>query len=183
MADIATRVDQVTRRQAWTLLQDVVRLSRYYKHLVVSMARRHRMLLLVQAIIAVSGGILLTLSDLVGEIVVTRQGLETLPWSIASFLVAAISVWILMHNFSDKLATARIIIEQCDAVAIKVRKLWLDIEAGTVDSTEARLRWLQLEEDLQRATSAATRMDIRTRTRINNKAEAEAVKIVNEEYA
>ena len=71
--------------------------------------------------------------------------------------------------------------ERCSKVEIDARKLWVDIDTWKISEAEASARWHEIETKLDAATALETHLG--TYKRINRRAEADAAKLVKEEYA
>ena len=71
---------------------------------------------------------------------------------VAQSLVAVISVLVLYHNPAWKVASVKSVRDQCSRIESKARRLWAQIESGTVSDETAAQLWYDLRTDLDDAT-------------------------------
>ncbi|MDE0447125.1 MAG: hypothetical protein OXH96_10670 [Spirochaetaceae bacterium] len=97
-----------------------------------------------------------------------------------NIIVVVFSVYSLVHDYSQHLATLRYISDECDTIKTRVRSLWADVENSRVNTEEAHRRWRELEREIDRVTSKdQAPLD----DKLSREAEEAAIEIVKEETA
>ena len=160
----------VTRRQVWMLLHEVIRLSHYYQYVIGRLRFWNRTAVMSQVGIATGGGVLFFV-----------QSVDSVVSVVAMFVVAFVSIMFLVLRYPERLSTAAQISARCSEIEVETRALWSDIESGLLSQDQASSRWHDIEIALDEATVLETH--IGTHKGINRKAEADAARLVKEEYA
>ena len=161
-----------TRRQLWNLLQEGVRLSRYYHTMVQRMSRRNHLLIMIQLVL---GAVSLCLA------VLSADYFTRIVASLLSAAVAFIALLLVISNYPEKLATIRMISQRCSEMVVDIRSLWNKTEAGLADPSAIPERRESIERELLHATTPATHVGIRTSNRINRKAVADVSESVRKD--
>ena len=133
-------VSTQNRAAAWKLLSDSEYLSRYWSDAHQRLLKRGRWWAGLQASLAVGAfGVLMPTSP---------------HWVIpvAQALLAVVSVLILIHNPAWKLASVKVVRDQCGRIESKARRLWTQIESWSISDETVAERWYDLRTDLDDAT-------------------------------
>lgn len=165
-------VSDVVRRQVWNQLQESVRHSRYFARLISNMNRYHRARLIVLALVSVSGGASFIVQDLPGYV-----------GAVAGFAIAVFSVWIILADHSQKLATVKYVSRRFQEIEVDVRDCWVLIEDGRIDNESAHRRWNDAERAINDAVEDWKASGMSINDRLNEKSEEESVRLVKEEFS
>lgn len=165
-------VSDVIRRRVWNQLQESVRHSRYFARLMSNMNRSHKVRLALLAVVSVSGG---------GSFVVAD--LPAYAGAATGFVIAVFSVWILLADHSQKLATVRYVSRLFNGIEVDVRDCWVLIEDGRIDNESAYRRWRDVERSINDAVEDWTASGMSINDRLNEKSEEESVRLVKDEFS
>ena len=165
-------VSDVVRRQVWNQLQESVRHSRYFARLISDMNRYHRARLLLLAVVSVSGGGSFVVPNLPGYVSVA-----------AGFAVAVFSVWIILADHSQRLATVKYVSRRFQEIEVDVRDCWVLIEDGRIDNESAHRRWNDAERGINDAVEDWKASGMSINNRLNERSEEESVRLVKEEFS
>ena len=165
-------VSDVVRRQVWNQLQESVRHSRYFVRLISDMSRYHRARLLLLAVVSVSGGGSFVVPNLPGYVSVA-----------AGFAVAVFSVWIILADHSQRLATVKYVSRRFQEIEVDVRDCWVLIEDGRIDNASAHRRWNDAERAINDAVEDWKASGMSINNRLNERSEEESVRLVTEEFS
>ncbi|MDE0026060.1 MAG: hypothetical protein OXP69_16725 [Spirochaetaceae bacterium] len=156
---LTTSVSVATREEVWDQLLDVCHYADYFNDLCDRMTRWYRWRTALQGLIA---------AGVVGSLLGFLPETAALVGSIA---VVAFSVYSLVRDYSQELATVRSITDKCAQLRTRVRALWSDIQNYTVGTAEAHARWVALEQEMDDLMREAPP----TRKRLSKRAEQRAV--------
>ena len=165
-------VSDVVRRQVWNQLQESVRHSRYFARLISDMNKYHRARLLLLAVVSVSGGGSFVVPNLPGYVSVA-----------AGFAVAVFSVWIILADHSQRLATVKYVSRRFQEIEVDVRDCWVLIEDGRIDNESAHRRWNDAERAINDAVEDWKASGMSINNRLNERSEEESVRLVKEEFS
>ena len=149
-----------------------VRHSRYFARLISDMNKYHRARLLLLAVVSVSGGGSFVVPNLPGYVSVA-----------AGFAVAVFSVWIILADHSQRLATVKYVSRRFQEIEVDVRDCWVLIEDGRIDNESAHRRWNDAERAINDAVEDWKASGMSINNRLNERSEEESVRLVKEEFS
>ena len=155
-----------TRNLVWQSLLDSVRLVHYYSHLWNKQARirRHLRIILFFAV----GGSFSVLIE------AAPAWLQVCAALVIGIVVAYDSV----VDHSRKVATLKIVSQECAKLEDEFRSLWAQTESGGLSESEILERNRKLEEKLRSATDKVEQLEIRIDSKLNKAAAERAYSIV-----
>lgn len=103
-------VQDATRIRVWSELHDAVRYSRYFNQKASDMAPTHRFVLILHAVLA-AGVLTVFIDDIPYSLVAV----------VSSLGIAALSMWLLLASYAEKLAAAHRICEYADNIEHQYR--------------------------------------------------------------
>lgn len=158
-------VSATIRHQVWHQLIDAWHYAQYFRDLSDKAAKRNRVRIAAHGLVAAG---------------VSASLLGFLPAWVAlpgNIIVVVFSVYSIVHDYSQELATVRAISDECDQVKTKVRSLWVDIQDDMIETEEAHRRWYELEQEMDRVTAPAPP----TKGKLSKAAEVAAIQNAQEE--
>ena len=129
-----------TRGRVWSEFHDAVRYSRYFNQKASDMASIHRVVLIAHAVLAAG-----VLTVLLGK---PSIGFIAVGCSLG---IAALSIWLLLSNYAEKLAAVHRICEYADEIAYQYRTLWDEMEIYTIDHEDVTSKLDEIEQIYLRA--------------------------------
>ena len=156
---ITTSVSVATREEVWHQLLDASHYADYFHNLCDRMTRWYRWRTALHGLIA---------AGVVGSLLGFLPEVAALVGSVA---VVAFSVYSLVRDYSQELATVRSIADKCAQLRTRVRVLWADIQNYSIGTADAHARWMALEQEMDDMMREAPP----TRKRLSRRAEHRAV--------
>jgi hypothetical protein len=160
-------VSATTRQQVWDQLIDAWHYERYFSDLYDGLAKWNRVRIVAHGLVAAGVS-----ASLLGFL----PAWAALPGNI---IVVVFSVYSIVHDYSQDLATVRSVSESCGQFKTKVRALWADVQNSAIETEEASRRWYELEQEVDRIMVKAPP----TKKKLSTAAEVAAVGIVEESYS
>ena len=165
-------VPDVTRMRVWSELHDAVRYSRYFNQKSSDMASTHRLVLIAHAVLA--AGVLTVLLDAIPHGIVAVM---------SSLCMAALSIWLLLSNYAEKLAAVHRMCEYADDIEHQYRALWDDIESYAVEHEDAKSRLAAIEHIFRRADDLFRRTGFVIDDTLNSRSADSARDLLQRDYA
>ena len=170
---MATQVSDATRNDAWELLLDLERQTRYYGRLADRYSLRYRIIryLLLLGVLAE------------GAAVYFLAGHPPLLWGVGGlgFLALGfITVFDAVTNYAETSARLRSASGLCDEIKIEGEALWRDIESHRLADAQAETRYRQI---VNRWSLAAAGVGLETHDHDNVEAAKQAYEAISSRYA
>lgn len=154
------------RNAVWQSLLDATRLVQYYSLLWNKQARIRRNLRIV---LLVAAG---------GSFTVLIEAAPTWVQVVAAILIAVIVAYDSVVDHSKKVATLKIVSQECARLEDELRSLWAQTESGTLRGSDILAKNRELEEQLRLATDKAQQIEIRIDSDLNKESAVRAYSIV-----
>ena len=165
-------VSNVNRQHVWNQLQESVRHSRYFARLTSNMNKYHRVRLVLLAVSwGISGGVF---------------GVVDLPEYASvgiGIATGVFSVWMLLEDHSQKLATVKFVSRRLHKIEGHVRDCWICIEDGRIDNDSAYRRSRSFDRAINDAVEDWKASGMSINDKLNEKSEEESVRLVQEEFS
>jgi hypothetical protein len=158
--------------RVWSELHDAVRYSRYFNQKASDMASTHRLVLIAHAVLA--AGVLTVLLDAIPHGIVAV---------FSSLCIAALSIWLLLSNYAEKLAAVHRMCEYADDIEHQYRALWDDIESYAIGHEDAKSRLAAIEHVFRRADDLFRRTGFVIDDDLNDRSADSARDLLQRDYA
>lgn len=125
-------VTDETRKAVWDTLCDLEWNKRYYSAMADSYRRRHRWLrFAILAVVLIEAAILYA---------VATQELMFYIGAVGGVLLAALTIWDVVHDYAENAAILRITAFACDDLNTETGALWRSVESGRIAGSDADLK-------------------------------------------
>ena len=161
-----------TRGRVWSEFHDAVRYSRYFNRKASDMASIHRVVLIAHAVLAAG-----VLTVLLGK---PSIGFIAVGCSLG---IAALSIWLLLSNYAEKLAAVHRICEYADEIAYQYRTLWDEMEIYTIDHEDVTSKLDEIEQIYLRADDLFRRVGFVIDETLNARSANQACDELRKAYA
>ena len=164
-------VTGATRNAVWQEMLDAARLVRYYDSMSSRQQRWNRGVRLVLLASATAG---------------IAAGMNALPESfrvVSGAVIGILVAWDFLADHANKAAVLESIRRECSEVEVELAALWGEIQADSVDDSDARRILSDLARRVMRATDRAGNAHIPTNEPLNVRCEEAAFKALSERYA
>ena len=161
-----------TRGRVWSEFHDAVRYSRYFNQKASDMASIHRVVLIAHAVLVAGVLTVLLGKPSIGFIAVA-----------CSLGIAAVSIWLLLSNYAEKLAAVHRICEYADEIAYQYRTLWDEMEIYTIDHEDVTSKLDEIEQIYLRADDLFRRVGFVIDETLNARSANQACDELRKAYA
>ncbi len=161
------------RTEIWQNVLDVDRYCRYYEVVHNRAAQRHIWIRGLSLFAIILGAT--PFNDIFP---IGGEYIRIILFAIA----AGLTVWDAMHNYSKRASAAQFIYSGCDRLRIEWTRLWISVDSGTIDGSEAQRQLQDLSLRMSEITAQAGYNDIPLDDKINQRTTDAAYDMVSKRF-